>query len=172
MLSMGLLAAAKEVGSALVASRSGWILSHARARWLSMGLAIGLVSAYALMGEDRASLCTVVMVMLASSFGLFSPLMRALMNRLIAEPRDRATLLSVEGMGRRLLFAAISPVFGRAVEASSLHTTFSATAAVAMISYAVLGVSALVSFRLSSSGSMRVSSQPSSRGSAVVTAAG
>ena len=171
VLSMGALAAAKEVGSALVAGGSGWVLQHVRTRWLAIGLGVGLVLAYALMGEDHGVLCTALMVALASSFGLFSPLMRALMNRLIEGPRDRATLLSVEGMGRRLLFAAVSPVFGRAVEASSLHTTFTGTAWVAALAYAVLGVSALLSFRAPSVGPVNPAPR-SSRPSAVVTAAG
>jgi MFS family permease len=169
VLSMGLLAAAKEVGSAIVAGGSGWVLSNIRGRWLALGFATVLVSAYAAMGEDHGSLCTALMVVLASSFGLFSPLMRALMNRLIDGPRDRATLLSVEGMGRRLLFAAVSPLFGRAVEASSLHATFSGTAWVAAIAFAVLGVSALLSFRLPAIAPLKMPSRPS-RPSAIATA--
>ena len=99
--------------------------------------------------------------------------MRSLMNRAIDGPRDRATLLSVEGMGRRLLFAAVSPVFGRAVEASSLHATFSGTAWVAGIAYAVLGVSALLSFRFPAANTpMRPQARAtrSSRPSAIATA--
>ncbi len=168
VISMGLLAAAKEVSSAVVAGVSGSILQNVRARWLALGLAGGLVAAYGFMGEDHAPLCTVLMIALAGSFGLFSPLMRALMNRLIEGPRDRATLLSVEGMGRRLLFAAVSPVFGRAVEASSLHATFTGTAWVAAIAYAVLGVSALLSFRVPSLSPVAVKRPVS--GSAVATA--
>lgn len=169
-LSLGLLAAAKEIGGAVIAGASGTILTRVRGRYLVVGLAAVLVSAYALMGEDRAVPCAVVMVLLASSFGLFSPLMRSLMNRLIDGPRDRATLLSVEGMGRRLLFAAVSPVFGRAVEASSLHTTFSGTAWVASIAFAVLGVSAYLSFRLPATRPLRRPSRPS-RPSAVASVA-
>ncbi len=170
VISMGLLAAAKEVASAVVAGGSGWVLQHVRTRWLVISLALGLVAAYSFMGEDHALLCTALMVGLAGSFGLFSPLMRALMNRLIEGPRDRATLLSVEGMGRRLLFAAISPVFGRAVEASSLHTTFTGTAWVATIAYAVLGVSALLSFRIPARAPVSPATR-TSRPSAVATAA-
>jgi MFS family permease len=172
VLSMGLLAAAKEIGSAAIASTSGWILQHTRTRYLSSGLALGLVTAYALMGEDHGGLCTALMVALASSFGLFSPLMRALMNRLIDGPRDRATLLSIEGMGRRLLFAAVSPIFGRAVEASSLHATFSGTAWVAVIAFAVLGVSALLSFRFPAVPAMTATKRISKSPTAIATAVG
>lgn len=146
-LTVGLLAAAKEAGTALVAGSAGSIFSRVRSRTIAIGLGLGLSAAYLLMGEAHGVACIVVMVLLASAFGIFSPLMRALMNRTIEGPRDRATLLSVEGMGRRVLFAAMSPIFGRAVEASSLHATFSGTAWVAAIAFSVLGVSAAVAFR-------------------------
>jgi MFS family permease len=143
VLTMGALAAAKEVGTALVAGSDGSLYASVRSRTLAVGLTV----AYFLMGEAHGTLCIVLMIMLASAFGVFSPLMRALMNRIIEGPRDRATLLSVEGMGRRLLFAAMSPLFGRAVEASSLHATFAGTAWVAAIAFTVLGASAWVAFR-------------------------
>lgn len=167
VLSMGLLAGAKELGTVLVAGTAGWLFARVRARYIAVGLAVGLIAAYALMGEDHGWLCTVTMVLLASAFGLFSPLMRALLNRLIDGPRDRATLLSVEGMGRRLLFAAMSPLFGRAVEASSLHATFSGTAWVAGTSYSVLAVAALLAWRAWSP-----APRASREGTALVSAAG
>ncbi|TAK26544.1 MAG: MFS transporter [Myxococcaceae bacterium] len=147
VLTMGLLAAAKEVGTALVAGSVGSLFARVRSRTIAVTLGVGLTAAYLLMGEAHGTLCIVLMVLLASAFGVFSPLMRALMNRLIEGPRDRATLLSVEGMGRRLLFAATSPLFGRAVEASSLHATFSGTAWVAALAFALLGAFAWLAFR-------------------------
>lgn len=146
VLSMGLLAAAKEVGTVIVASVSGSLIASVGARFLAPGLALCLVAAYAIMGQDHPVYCTLTMVLVASASGLFSPLMRAMLNRAIDSPRDRATLLSIEGMGRRLLFAAASPLFGRAVEASSLHTTFSGTAWVTGVSYVLLGVGAVFAF--------------------------
>ena len=147
VLSMGLLAAAKEVGTIVVASGTG--------------------AGYAVMGENRALPCTMTMVLVASVFGLFSPLMRALMNSLITSPRDRATLLSVEGMARRLLFALVSPLFGRAVEASSLHATFTGTAWLAGVSYVSLAVLGLLAFKLGST-----SSPPAPASRSLASAAG
>lgn len=166
VLSMGLLAAAKEIATAVTAGSSGWLFARVPARVLTVGLAIFLVGAYALMGENRAPVCVTVMVLLASGFGVFSPLMRALMNRLIAGPRDRATLLSMEGMGRRLLFAATSPIFGRAVEASSLHAAFAGTAWAAGVSYAALGLGALMVFRAATSARRVPAASPSALASA------
>ncbi len=167
-LTVGLLAAAKELGTALVAGSVGSLFARVRSRTIAVTLGVGLTAAYLLMGEAHGGVCIVVMVLLASAFGVFSPLMRALMNRLIEGPRDRATLLSLEGMGRRLLFAAMSPLFGRAVEASSLHATFSGTSWVAAVAFVVLGVSAWVAFRGPvaglSSPATSTSSRPSARG--------
>ena len=153
VVSMGLLAAAKEVGTIVVASATGALLARFRHRTIAVLLGLGLVAGYAVMGENRALPCTVIMVLVASAFGLFSPLMRALMNSLITSTRDRATLLSVEGMARRLLFALVSPIFGRAVEASSLHATFTGTAWLAGTAYVSLAVAALLAFRLGASSS-------------------
>jgi hypothetical protein len=119
------------------------------------------------MGENRALPCTVIMVLVASVFGLFSPLMRALMNSLITSTRDRATLLSVEGMARRLLFALVSPLFGRAVEASSLHATFTGTAWLAGVAYVSLAVLGLLAFKLGSA-----SSPPAPASRSLASAAG
>ncbi len=170
VLTMGLLAATKEVSTALVASSAGSIFANVRSRTLAVFLGVGLTGAYMLMGEAHGTLCTVLMVLLASAFGVFSPLMRALMNRLIEGPRDRATLLSIEGMGRRLLFAAMSPLFGRAVEASSLHAAFAGTAWVAGIAFTLLGAAAWLAFR-SPSASL-ASPAPRSSRSAVASLAG
>lgn len=167
VLSMGLLAAAKEVGTIVVASATGAFLARANHARVAMALGVALVVAYAVMGGNRALPCTLTMVLVASVFGLFSPLMRALMNGLIQGTRDRATLLSFEGMARRLLFAVVSPLFGRAVEASSLHATFTGTAWVAGAAYASLALTALVAFRLGAS-----STPPARATSSLVSATG
>ncbi len=167
VLSMGLLAAAKELGTIVVASATGAILARARHRTIAVVLGLGLIAGYAVMGENRALPCTVTMVLVASVFGLFSPLMRALMNSLITSTRDRATLLSVEGMARRLLFALVSPLFGRAVEASSLHATFTGTAWLAGVAYVSLAVLGLLAFKLGST-----SSPPAPASRSLASAAG
>lgn len=167
VLSMGLLAAAKEVATIIVAGGTGALLARVRHRAIALSLAIALITGYAVMGGNRAVPCIATMVLVASAFGLFSPLMRALMNSLITSTRDRATLLSFEGMARRLLFALVSPLFGRAVEASSLHATFTGTAWVAGVAYTSLAVVALLAFRFGST-----SSPPASVDHSLASAAG
>ena len=138
-LAASLLQAGKEIGGAVIASGAGTIFARVKTRFLVPALAVVVVGIYVVMGYGIGVVDVVAMMVLSSLFGLFSPLMRALMNRAIPTSRDRATLLSFESMGRRLLFAAASPLFGRAVESSSLHATFSGTAWVAIIMYVALG---------------------------------
>jgi predicted MFS family arabinose efflux permease len=154
-LAAALLAAGKEIAGAAVASTSGEILRRFRWRTVVLALVVFLVATYGIMGLGAGVVDIGMMVLLSSAFGLFSPLMRALMNRLIPASRDRATLLSFESMGRRVLFAAASPLFGRAVEASSLHATFTGTAWVAALAYGVLGLVAYGLFRAFAPAGMR-----------------
>jgi predicted MFS family arabinose efflux permease len=142
-LAAALLAGAKEIGGALLASASGGIVKRLGVRAIVITLAAFVVATYGVMSFGINSVDILAMVLLGSAFGLFSPLMRALLNSLIPGPRDRATLLSFESMGRRVLFAAASPLFGRAVEASSLHAAFAGTAWTALAAYGLLGAATL-----------------------------
>lgn len=142
------LQAAKEIGKVVVAAAAGLLFRTVKIRWLVPALAVALVGVYAAMSFGIGALDVVLMVLLSSLFGLFAPLMRALMNRAIPSSRDRATLLSLDSMARGLLFAAVSPVFGRAVESSSLHAAFAGTAWVAAAVYLGLAVYALTTPRL------------------------
>jgi hypothetical protein len=167
-LAATLLAAGKELGGVVLSSSSGTLVRRVGARALAVGLAVVAVAAYAVMSFGDGTVDVAMMVLLGSAIGLFSPLMRTVMNRLIPHRRDRATLLSFESMGRRLLFAAASPLFGRAAEASSLHATFAGTAWLAGGMYAALGVALLVVLR----GAARMVAAERERRAALVTAVG
>ncbi len=143
-----LLQAGKEIGSAGMATAAGGLFQRVKTRFLVPGLAVSIVGIYGVMSLGFGTLDIVLMVVLSSLFGLFSPLMRALLNRAIPGPRDRATLLSFESMGRRLLGAAAMPLFGRAVESSSLHAAFAGTAWVAIVVYLALGAYTLGTRRI------------------------
>jgi hypothetical protein len=139
----GLLAAGKELGGALLASMSNTLFKRFRLGVVVAVLAAFMVAIYALMGLGFGVLCVACMILLSSSYGIFSPLMRTLMNRLIRSSHDRATLLSVESMGRRVLNAVVSPLFIRAAESSSLHAAFTGTAYVAALLYLALACAAV-----------------------------
>ncbi len=135
---VALLTAGKEVAAAAVASASGFLLARLRSRTVAVSLGAMACGLYAVMGLGVGTLDVLAMVLLSGAQGVFSPMMRALLNRLIQSDRDRATLLSFESMGRRVLFAAVSPLFGRALEASSLHAALGATAWVGALGYLAL----------------------------------
>jgi hypothetical protein len=60
------------------------------------------------------------------------------MNREIADSGQRATVLSVESMGRRLLFGAFTPLAGYLIDRHGLHAGLFACAAVGMVGAGVL----------------------------------
>jgi predicted MFS family arabinose efflux permease len=53
--------------------------------------------------------------------GLYSPFSKELLNREIADSGQRATVLSVESMARRLGFGAFAPICGVLIDRSGLH---------------------------------------------------
>lgn len=140
-IGIGLVTAGKEIAAIAVASRSGWITDRLGPHRVAIALGVLACALYAVMGRGVGPVDVAAMVVLSGAQGVFSPLMKRLVNALVVENDSRATLLSFESMGRRVLFAAVSPLFGRALEASSLHATLGATAWVGLASYlALLGV--------------------------------
>jgi MFS family permease len=56
--------------------------------------------------------------------GIYSPLSKELLNREIAHSGQRATVLSVESMARRLAFGAFAPMAGLVIDKRGLHSGF------------------------------------------------
>jgi MFS family permease len=79
---------------------------------LIWGLLGTLVVTFLILGNIRGPLALVVMAIQAAANGLYSPLVKLLMQREIAESHRRATVLSLESMVRRLAFGLFSPAVG------------------------------------------------------------
>jgi MFS family permease len=77
--------------------------------WTLLGT---LVVTFFVLGNMRGPLALVVMAIQAAANGLYSPLVKLMLQREIAESHRRATVLSVESMARRLAFGVFSPVAG------------------------------------------------------------
>jgi MFS family permease len=71
--------------------------------------------------------------------GVFSPFSKELINREVRDSGHRATVLSVESMGRRLAFGAFAPLAGRLIDVHCLREGFYSCAALG-----VLGGGALI----------------------------
>jgi predicted MFS family arabinose efflux permease len=91
-------------------------------RWLAeptllWGLLITLVVTFLLLGVTQGPAALVVMGVQAVANGLYSPLVKLLLQREISDSRRRATVLSVESMLRRVASGSFSPAVGGLMEA-------------------------------------------------------
>jgi MFS family permease len=113
----GLIYAAVYLVAAMVAQRFDQLrrqISEATLVWALLGT---LVVTFFLLGTLRGPGVVVVMAIQAAANGLYSPLVKSMMQRQIAESHRRATVLSVESMARRTAFGLFSPVAGGVMSA-------------------------------------------------------
>jgi predicted MFS family arabinose efflux permease len=83
--------------------------------WMLLGT---LVVTFVILGSIRGPWALVVMGVQAAANGLYSPLVKHLLQREIERSHQRATVLSVESMARRLAFGIFSPAVGGLMAAS------------------------------------------------------
>lgn len=109
----GLVFAAVYLVAAAVAHHADWLRrKFAEASLLWGLLAILVVTFFALGGLRMGPWMLAVLVVQAAANGLYSPLVKPLLNREIYDSRRRATVLSVESMVRRTAFGLFSPAVG------------------------------------------------------------
>jgi predicted MFS family arabinose efflux permease len=111
--------------------------------WLVVALPLAIALAYLALGRWFAVWGVGLMAVQAFANGLFSPFSKELLNREIADSGQRATVLSVESMARRLAFGAFTPVAGWLVDRHGLGAGLYACAAVGLIGAALLVAGAL-----------------------------
>jgi hypothetical protein len=113
----GLVYAAVYLVAAMVAHRFDLLrrqIPEATLVWTLLGT---LVVTFFLLGTLRGPIVLVVMGIQAAANGLYSPLVKLMMQRQIVESHRRATVLSVESMARRTAFGLFSPVAGGVMSA-------------------------------------------------------
>lgn len=86
-------------------------------RWLSESVLLWallgtLIVTFLILGNIAGPLALVVMTIQNGANGLYSPLVKLLLQREIPDSQKRATVLSVESMMRRLAYGLFSPVIG------------------------------------------------------------
>jgi len=84
-------------------------LSESALLWLLLGT---LIVTFLILGNIAGPLALVVMGIQNAANGLYSPLVKLLLQREIPDSQKRATVLSVESMMRRLAYGLFSPVIG------------------------------------------------------------
>jgi MFS family permease len=133
--------AAKDVMSAISSFNAGRLI-----RWIGKGpilLILPAVSAVAflLQGIVHGPWCYALYLMPAMALGLFSPVIRIIINENVEKSERRATVLSIEGMFRRLGYVFFSPIIGWLIDSFTLGAVF---VAMAFLGFAASGISALI----------------------------
>jgi hypothetical protein len=103
--------------------------------WVLLG---GLSATFLLLGELRGPWVIGILGIQALANGLYSPLVKPLLNKEITESARRATVLSVESIARRLAMLVFAPIVG-AVGPSSSIVLCGALGVVGLIVLAVTG---------------------------------
>lgn len=114
---VGIVLAALSLVGAVAAARIEGIrrlLGESRMVWV---MPILLALSYVLLGRFFAYWGVALLAVQAAVNGLYSPFSKELLNREIADSGQRATVLSVESMARRLFFGAFAPVAGVLMDA-------------------------------------------------------
>lgn len=106
---------------------------------LVWGLPFVLGLTYACLTSTVAAIGVALLVVQAWCNGIYSPLSKELLNREIHESRQRATVLSVESMFRRLAFGVFAPVAGWLVDRQGLVGARALCFAFAIVGAVVLG---------------------------------
>jgi len=108
----GMVYAAVYLVAAFVAHHTATLRRWFTETTLVWGLLATLIVTFLILGNIAGPLALVVMLIQNAANGLYSPLVKLLLQREIAESHRRATVLSVESMGRRLAFGLFSPLMG------------------------------------------------------------
>jgi predicted MFS family arabinose efflux permease len=129
---VSLLGAASAIGVEAVRRRIG----EAGMVW-GLPLVVGI--SYGLLSTTSIELGVALLGVQAVANGLYSPLSKELLNREIHESRQRATVLSVESMVRRLAFGAFAPAAGFLADREGLIGARMLCVAFALVGAVVLG---------------------------------
>jgi MFS family permease len=116
------------------------IVGESRLVWM---LPLCLAASYGALGFWFATWGIGLLAIQSVVNGIFSPFSKELLNREIADSGQRATVLSVESMGRRLAFGAFAPVAGVLIDGHGLGYGFWLCAGAALIGAGLLLASSI-----------------------------
>ena len=102
-------------------------------KWIVWSLPLALAISYAILGRFDSIWCVTLLAVQALVNGLYSPFTKELLNREIADSGQRATVLSVESMARRLAFGAFAPIAGVLIDAHGLSMALYLCAATGVV---------------------------------------
>ena len=107
---------------------------------LLFGTLLLLAATFVGLGAATGTASLIILFSQAAANGLYSPLVKPLLNREIDDSGRRATVLSVESMVRRAAFLMFSPVVGWAMARYGVSVGFTVCGCVAVASAGVLAL--------------------------------
>ncbi len=116
-------------------------------RTLVFGLPLVLGLGYIALGNTGLALGLAVLGLHALANGIYSPVCKELLNREITDSTQRATVLSVESMARRLAFGAFAPCAGLLIDGRGLNAGLQVTGALGIGGALLLGITAIFARR-------------------------
>lgn len=140
---VGIVLALLSVVGAVGAQRIEWVrraLGETGLVW-AMPLALGV--SYAALGRFVTVFGIGLLAVQSLVNGIYSPFSKELLNREIADSGQRATVLSVESMARRLAFGAFAPIAGLLIDGHGLNAAFYLCAGAGFVGAALLVASGL-----------------------------
>jgi len=138
---LGLAFALKDVMSALGSFNAGSIIRKFGSGKILIVLPVCASLAFLLQGALHGPWCWVFYLIPALALGLFSPVIRIMINQAVTDSSRRATVLSVEGMFRRTGYAFFSPFIGWMLDMVTLNAVF---VSIAFLGLAAAGISATI----------------------------
>jgi predicted MFS family arabinose efflux permease len=138
---LGFAFAAKDLVAAVSSWNAGRLIN-----WLGKGPILFLLPAvsaiaFLIQGVSHSNWCFGIYLLPALAMGLFSPIIRIIINENVERSERRATVLSIEGMFRRLGYVFFSPIIGWLLDSFTLGAVF---VAMAFLGFAASGISAMI----------------------------
>src|SRR4029079_12909600 len=120
-IGVGIILAVLSVIGAVGAQRIEAVRRRLGETGLVWSLPLALAVSFVVMGRFIAVWAVALLAVQSLVNGIYSPFSQELLNREIADSGQRATVLSVESMARRLAFGAFAPIAGVLIDAHGLN---------------------------------------------------
>ncbi len=140
---IGIVLAVLSVIGAVAAQRIESVRRRLGETGLVWAMPLALAVSYFVLGRFVAIWGVALLAVQSIVNGIYSPFSKELLNREIADSGQRATVLSVESMGRRLAFGAFAPVAGVLIDAHGLNAALYLCAGAGLVGASLLVASGL-----------------------------
>jgi predicted MFS family arabinose efflux permease len=140
---IGVVLALLYVVGAVGAQRIEWIRRKLGETGLVWAMPLALAISYVALGRFVSVWCVGLLAVQSLVNGIYSPFSKELLNREIADSGQRATVLSVESMARRLAFGAFAPIAGLLIDGHGLNAALYLCAGAGFVGAALLVASGM-----------------------------